>query len=100
MTIPSPDSYRYPGEENAFKWSAIALFLVGFFLVGITAGLALFIILGGLVLIKLQQGLLQGSSIRVNATNFGKLDQMLRVALERLGGVRPTLHVKQDPAMN
>lgn len=100
QTVPTPESYRYPGEKDTFMWTAIALSFGVFVVAALTSGIALLIVIAGLLYIKLSQGGLKGSSIRVSASSFSRFARLMCVASERLGGTDTTLHVKQDPTMN
>ncbi|NLM36910.1 MAG: M48 family metallopeptidase [Firmicutes bacterium] len=100
MEVIREDIYTYPGEKDSLKLAIIILVLVLFFIFAITVGFAFYLLILGIIIIKVQQSHLLGNCVLVNQSNYPEINWIVDEACQVLGVARPRVHVKQDPYLN
>jgi Zn-dependent protease with chaperone function len=95
-----PHTYRVRGEqERLYACLGICAFIF-FILLEMNLALVLFIVALSAAWVKIRQGQLLGSSVKVSEHQLPEVHRAARVAAERLSMKMPDVFVKQDPVIN
>src|SRR5438552_15251314 len=96
----SADEYRVRGEKAALRLSLAVVVLLVILLTDVTFGTVLIGILLAAVFVKIAQGQLLGSCVRISQQQFPEVYSVAVEAATRLSMVLPDTFIKQDPVIN
>ncbi len=94
------DDYRVVGEKVVLYASLGILGFIFFILLGISLGLVLVVVGSSAFWIKVRQGQLLGSSIKVSEHQLPEVYRAAKVAAERLCMRMPNVFVRHSPELN
>lgn len=95
-----PWMYRLPGEFFFLLLSLTILLLVGWVFSLVDFYVFLFLLILGLVYVRLQQAQYMGNGLRVFAGQFPDLYEVFKEQAEKLGLDKAHLYIVQDPYLN
>ena len=95
------DWYRVSGENELLAISVVVTLILLFFFTTISMGFFLFLLFIGVVLVKIQQGNILGSGVRVTEKQFPRIHRLAQEAGRKLRMTSmPDVFVVQDPTLN
>ena len=94
------EQLRAEGEQNALYFSLFGVFVLLFFLIGITFGWFLLILGMVLLYIQIQKSRELGSSVLVSDKQFPDIYKKNLEVAKKLSMPMPRVYVKQDPFLN
>jgi len=94
------DSFRISGEQEILYGSLAVAGFITLLLLGISLGIVFLVIAITVFYIKIHQGQLLGSAIKVSEKQLPKINQLAETAATRLCMKRPNVFVFQSPVLN
>jgi Zn-dependent protease with chaperone function/uncharacterized RDD family membrane protein YckC len=94
------DDFRVTGEMAALYFSVAFAFFVALVLTGATFGLILLVIAYSLISIKIEQGRIVGTAVRVSPSQFPEIHSVAVTSAKRLSMDLPEVYVSQDKDLN
>lgn len=89
-----------PGRRGLTKSGNCHLNLCPHFCLRDYYGVAFYLFIFGIIVIKITQSHLLGNCVLVNQYNYSEINQVINKACQTLGLERPRVHIKQDPYLN
>lgn len=96
----SVDDFRVKGEKDILYITLGGLGVLFVFMLGISLGLILVIIIFSGIWVKIRQGQLLGQSIKVSASQFPDIYKIAKTAADRLCMSLPDIFITQNPVIN
>ena len=100
MRYINADDFRVEGEKTILFVTLAVACVLFFFLLGVSLGLIVFLVVLSAVWVKIRQGQLLGQSIKVTENQLPEVHNVAKVASERLYIDLPDIFVTQNPIIN
>lgn len=94
------DDLREQGENTNLLVGIAMTLLVLLFLLRVTFGAILFVVLGSVFWLKVRQGQLMGQAVKVGPQQLPQIHALVEKASKRLQQAAPEVFVVQDPTLN
>ena len=94
------NSFRVKGEYLALFWGVTLFLVFGIIFSSISFSLFVFLLIVGLVQIRIDQARHLGNSIRVHNTQFPEIYTVFKEYAEILGIEKANIYITQDPYLN